>query len=67
MNDPSRITIAFSNRRGVLEPVLREEQKEYPKAHAKLSGSPGKWQVKRDVVDTDDLAMHCAYNMNRPL
>lgn len=62
-----RLTIAFSNKRKPLETVLREEQKQYPKANAKLSGSPGKWQVTRDVVDGDDLTKHRARNMVRYL
>lgn len=62
-----RITIAFSNRRGVLEPVLRKEQEKFPDAHCVLDGRPGEWKVRRDLQDGEDLSSHQAWNMRRAL
>lgn len=62
-----RITIAYSNRRGVLESVLRDERKKYPKADAKLSGGPGNWKVKRDAQEGEDPSTHRAIDMKRSL
>jgi hypothetical protein len=60
-----RITIAYSNKRGLLEPILREEQKKHPTASCVLDGQPGNWKVRRDAQKTDDLSTYRARDLRR--
>jgi hypothetical protein len=64
MTVAQRITVAFSDRRGLLEPILKKERKQYPKANVKLDGAPGRWRVRRDRVESDP-ADHQARDLRR--
>lgn len=60
-----RITIAYSNRRKLLEPVRRSQEEEFPKANVKMAGGPGYWKVRRDLLPDEDAPK--ARNMTRGL